>query len=206
MKAHLLTIAIVAVGIQTDLRPTLQELARQLAPGPVYQSRINDFVTKPFEESVQASDLLIHGKVERINTYLSQDQKDLQSDYVVRVSRVLRPTPSQIRSRPGALNSLETVVITRWGGSLIIDGVQVTQADAAVPAFQVGQDVVLLLSAGLNGEKYRLTSPVTGTFTVRDSRLEPLSQDATARETLARFSGMTIEEFSAEVNRIASRR
>ncbi|HSC09033.1 MAG TPA: hypothetical protein VLD59_19570 [Steroidobacteraceae bacterium] len=38
------------------------------------------------------------------------------------------------------------IVVTRWGGRMTIEGVQVTQEDADVSAFQIGQQVVLLLA------------------------------------------------------------
>jgi hypothetical protein len=188
-------------GQQDDLRATLPELAHRLGPAPVYQSRTYDLILESLDSALPKADLVVHGTVERLNTYLSDDQKDLYTDYVIRPIRIMRQPTTPPQTRPGPRPAFGRIVVKRWGGQLMIDGVQVTQEDADVPSFYVGQEVVLLLAVDTADGKYRLPSPASGAFSVERSEIKPVVRNVTDHPIFQKLRGMTLEKFETEVQR-----
>src|SRR5688500_2249037 len=72
-----------AAGLLQAQRPTLPELASSFGPEPVYQQRLVELLPDTLEELVSNSDLIVRGTVESATTYLSNDQADLYTDYVL---------------------------------------------------------------------------------------------------------------------------
>jgi hypothetical protein len=204
MAACVVACSVVASAQQEDLRPTLPELARRFAPKPVYQSRTHDLVLESLESVLPRADVIVHGSVETMTTYLSADNRDLYTDYRIRPLRLIRePPPIPAATKPGPTAMPVPIVVTRWGGRMTIEGVQVTQEDADVSAFQIGQQVVLLLAFNKEEQKYRLTSPASGAFAVTESGLKPLIRHVAEDEVFARVRGMTVEQFESEVQRLS---
>jgi hypothetical protein len=196
--------SVLASAQQEDLRPTLPELARRFGPKPVYQSRIADFVVESLESVLPRADVIVHGTVDRVTTYLSPDQRDLYTDYLVRPLRMIPPRPPAVLARPGQTPVPPApIVVTRWGGQTTINGVQVTQEDAEVSAFRVGDEVVLLLAYSKEEGKYRLPSLVSGVFLVDDSLLKPSGKSVGNHPIFDRVRGITVAQFESEVQRLS---
>lgn len=196
----LLLLACSAVIAQdVDLRPTLPELVRAHSPNPVFQSRTRELFIEPIEQIVPKADLVVHGIVRDAATRLSPDQKDLYTDYVISLKRIVLQRNSATASRPGQLGA--DIVVSRWGGTTLIDGVSVTQIDYDAPAFQVGQEVMLLLTRK-NG-KYELSSPVAGLYAVEGIRVTALRRAGSAHNAGDKMVGKTVADFEAEVHRLA---
>ncbi|MBA3888262.1 MAG: hypothetical protein H0X67_21435 [Acidobacteria bacterium] len=80
IAAIVVACSVVSSAQQDELRPTLPELVRRFAPEPVYQSRTRDLILEPLEGVLPRADVIVHGTVERLTTYLSADQRDLYTD------------------------------------------------------------------------------------------------------------------------------
>lgn len=164
MNVRTIAVVVVACSVltsaqqQEDPRQTLPQLARRFAPQPVYQSRIADLVLESLDTVLPRADVIVHGKVDRATTYLSADQRDLYTDYLIRPLRIIRQPITPPITRPGQTSTAPPIVVTRWGGQMTIEGVQVTQEDANVNPFRVGDEVVLLLAYNKAEAKYRLSS------------------------------------------------
>jgi hypothetical protein len=87
---------------EPDLRQTLQESAIRAVPNPVLLSRHVEMVTPSLRKMAQAADLIVRGTVGPGRTYLSADQKNLYTDYLVTPRRVLAPRASEASSAPAA--------------------------------------------------------------------------------------------------------
>ena len=204
MAACVLACSVVASAQQEDLRPTLPELARRYGPTPVYQRRTRDLVLESLDSVLPRADVIVYGTVENMTTYLSADKRDLYTDYLIRPLRLIRePPPTPAPTKPGPTATPVPLVVKRWGGRMAIEGVQVTQEDTVLSAFQIGQHVVLLLEFNKEDGKYRLASDPSGAFAVGESGVKPLVRHVAESEVFDRVRGMTVEQFESEVRRLS---
>ena len=203
-----LTAALVIVGCAyatapQDPRATLPELVRRFAPQPVYQSRALELVLQPIDQVLPSAQLIVHGKVETASTYLSDDQRDLFTDYVIRPLRVIRPVAPSTSLKPGAPDGLRELVVKQWGGTMVIDGVQVTQVDSHLKMFEPGEEVVLLLAYRNADKKYVLPDPASGAFRVTPAKgMQPILKDAAQHGEFAQVRGQSVAQFEALVQRL----
>lgn len=184
-----------------DGRLTLPELAKRSAPQPVFQSRTREIVLQRLESVLPKADMVVHGRVERITSYLSDDKKDIYTDYLIVPLRVMRQRINAGAQHPG-VQSPPPILVKRWGGELIIDGVRVTQEDHDVRAFQRGEQLLLLLAYNAKDGKYVLPSAASGAFTVTGERIEPLVAGAEGDEVFETVRRMNLAQFEAEVLRL----
>jgi hypothetical protein len=177
---------------------TLVELARRNAPDPVIIERTYEIVPTPFERIAQGASLIVHGTIMPIRTYFSDDQMSIYTDYLVTPLRVIfESSVSQGTATPGVP---QPIVMTRWGGTMTIEGVQVILNDRHAQPLESTPELVLALVKTQNG-KYQLVSDLTGTFGVRNGSIELLGFD-TQFDIHARFMGMGIGQFESEMKRL----
>jgi hypothetical protein len=177
---------------------TLLDIARRSAPNPVYQSRSTELVMVSVDTAISGAGRIVHGVVERSTTYLSTDKKNLYTDYVVRPLRVMKPVQSTpVTSRPG-LSQVPRITVTRWGGEMVLEGVKVTQEDHDTRHFQVGEELILLLSPR-GTDKFALSAPTSSVFTVNQGRVQPFT--LADHEAYNRVRGITVSQFDEEVRR-----
>lgn len=146
---------------QVDHRLTIPELIARQAPEPLVQFRVRELLPEPLEEIVPKANLVARGKVESSKAYLSDDQRDLYTDWVFTPSRVIlkRAGPVSRMPSPGG-----PITVQCWGGQTIIQGVQVRIEDKDFRAFRPGEELLLILKYDSSDGKYRLVSPVSGAF------------------------------------------
>src|SRR4051812_14240016 len=78
-----LTCALSAMMIAHADQLTLPQMARLNAPKPVYVQRSRELMPVALDDIVATADLIVHGTVAPTSTYLSDDQKDMYTDYEV---------------------------------------------------------------------------------------------------------------------------
>jgi hypothetical protein len=182
----------ITVSAQQD---TLLDIARRSAPNPVYQSRTSELVMASVDTAISGAVRIVHGIVERSTTYLSTDKTSLYTDYVIRPLRVMKPVQSTpAHSGPGLIPS---ITVTRWGGEMVLEGVQVIQQDHDTRRFQVGEELILLLSPRA-ADTFAL-SGATSAFAVNQGRVQPLT--LADHEVYTRVRGITVSQFDEEVRR-----
>ncbi len=186
-------VATAAIAAQQN-EPTLRDLARRWAPAPLLETVQRELVPYPLEEIIPQADLVIHGRVQAAQSYLSGDERAVNTDYVITLIRVLYEAPSQSRQprRP------RTVTVKRWGGQITLEGVSVTLEDRDLAQFQIGDELFLVLVSDKSDGKYQLIGQVSGGFRVRNDRIEPL----VSSPTYERLRGRTIDELQALTNRL----
>jgi hypothetical protein len=195
ITAALLVISLLTVSAQDE---TLIDIARRSAPNPVFQSRSAELVMISVESVIPDADRIVQGTVESSKTYLSADKKNLYTDYVVRPLRVMKPVQSTpATSRPGT-NQILSIVVTRWGGEMLLEGVRVIQEDHDTPQFKVGEELILLLSQR-GADKFGLAAPVSSAFTVSRGQVQPLTLGGHPVYDTVR--GLSVAQFEALVRR-----
>ncbi len=159
---------------------------------PVHLERISEILDLPFDALAREADTIVYGTVTALRTYLSDDQREVLTDYEVTpiqvvAQRVVKPSPT-----PGP----QPIVITQWGGQLTIDGVQVTAEDHNLPMLPAGVPLVLFLTSSAKGGRHA-GDDIMKAFAVDGVRMRPLSKPPLALE---RFKGVELGQFLKEVN------
>ena len=162
----------------------------------VTKSRTRELAPPTFEDIVAKADLIVQGRVAPAKTYLSDDKMHLYTDYVVTAARVLLQRTGLSVQRPGMQTD---VVIKQFGGTMVLEGVQISEQDDNMPPLPVGADLLLILQYNKAESKYELPGEVAGAFSVAAGRIAPLIR---ASRTYERFHGMGTAQFDSEVRRL----
>jgi hypothetical protein len=157
-------------------------------------SRGTEMVTRPFEELVGSSDLVLQASVAPLRTYLSDDQYDVFTDFLVTPLTVLLQRTPDTSAVPGDARS---IVVRQYGGRMVLDGVQITAVNRDAVPFDTTPTVVLFLKRAQTGG-YELVHERLGVFRVRDGQLEP----PTTAGDYSRFRGMSIGQLDAEIRQL----
>jgi hypothetical protein len=176
-------------------RPTIPELVKLVAPNPVYQLMQVELLPDTLEELVAKSNIVLLGQVESSRVYMSDDQRELYTDYVVSPIGTI-PTSS----KTAATIPQGGVVVKRWGGQTTVDNVPVTFETTEFRFFRTGDRLLLFLRT-LDEKQGKFTIVGGGVFELDEERIKPMI----AHERHEAFRGLTLKEFVTEVNRANSR-
>lgn len=172
----------------------MPEIAQHSDGKPVSKVRGRELVPPSFDEIVRRADLIVDGLVTPQITYLSDDQVDLYTDYVVTLGRVFAARrPVQVS--PGAPG----IVLRQFGGRTTINGVEVSEVDQNMPPLAAGRHVILLLIYNEALRKYELPSEIAGAFEVYGGKITPLLRSSRTYEP---YKGMSLADFEAEIHRL----
>jgi hypothetical protein len=184
---------------------TLPEIARLRAPGPVFSERINESVPSRFEPLVADADLIVHGTVKPIRTVLSKDQQSLFTEYLVSPIRVIFQKTPQSGRVPGLP---APIIVTRWGGSTVIEGVHVTVRDREAPSLDETPEFVLYLAADdATKGMYHFVNQLIGAMGVLNGRVQLVAKDdlhANDDGFKQIRAGVTVDELESMVRDIKS--
>ena len=188
-------IGMVAVALFTAIpassdQLTLPQEARLKAPNPVMVARSCEKVPLTLEQIVRPADLVLYGTVNLIRTYLSEDQRELYSDYEVTPLRVMIQKVAVSTSTPG---QARPIIVKQWGGHTTIDGVFVSVEDDDLRPMSSGAEVILVLTLQKD-RKYGIDS-YAGKLDVSNGRI------ATSKLSTQGLIGMTVADFEARVRR-----
>src|SRR5579862_3069057 len=93
------------------------------------------------DQVLSVTDLLVRGVVGPPESYLSDDQMDVYTDYPIADPVVLYEAPA-VESKTAAV---QTVTVTLLGGVITIDGLSFTSKHQALPLLQVSTECMFLL-------------------------------------------------------------
>jgi hypothetical protein len=123
-----------------------------------------------FGELVRTSDAVIHGRVTKKISQITDDSAFIFTDYDVVLTEILKDSSV----RPLAIG--ETITVTRPGGKVVIDGIVVKANDRAFEPLPLYEHPVLLFLRYIpETGAYRATRDV-GTFEVDGSLIRPLTR------------------------------
>ena len=174
---------------------TVRDMAKQSAPGPVTISTGCECPAVTLEALASGADIVVQGIVKPLKTYLSSDERDLLTDYLVTPTRIFlqRIAPT------AAAGQAPSIVLTRRGGTAVIEGVQVTVADRSVPPLIAGDEYILFLR--LDRERtgtFRDVSAWAGTWGVTGGMVQ-LLEPGIYGETFGRVRGIAVNRLEAEL-------
>ena len=174
---------------------TIRQMVQLKAPEPLYIERSRELIIPSFEEIVAKADLVVQGIVSSQRTYLSDNGMELYTDYVITPTRLFFSKEIFTSTTPG---QAQVLTVKRWGGQMVVDGVNVSAIDRDAARFTPGGQVVILLAFNAQERKYHLTSDVSGILSVAQDRIAPSRSDP----SYERLRGMTTAQFDAEIRRL----
>ena len=199
MKTTALTLSIYAVLAPSSEAQTLRDAARLSAPGPVAMLTMCDCPEVTLEQLTSTADLIVQGTVRPLQTYLSPDEKELLTDYLVVPTRILLQRAAQTSGRPGPAAA---ITLTRRGGTTLIEGVQVSFVDQQVAPLIAGAEYILFLRLDKErSDTFRDVNERVGTWSVEKGLVRLLGEAGMHGETFARVRGIPIDRLEAELRR-----
>jgi hypothetical protein len=111
----------------------------------------------------KAAELIVRVVVNSESSRLSENQLRIETDYAVSVLAVYRGS----QSAGGG-----SIVVTKPGGTLMIEGKTITASEANFPPFRVGQELLLFLSRHRDGNRYDVVYGSQGAFSWADGFVE----------------------------------
>lgn len=166
-----------ATAYAQDPRPTIPEIIAKTGPGGgMVDASIPSGVAPSVDVILSKVDAVVRGVVGAPHSYLSDDQRDVFTDYpilnpVFIYQKSLSPSPI-----PG-IGPVATV--TLLGGTININGREYAARFAALPSLPSGQECLLLLTR--EGSRYRIAGLHYGAFAITNGRVVVL----TAKEGFA---------------------
>lgn len=155
MHAALIGLASVPLIGQSE-RPTLLEMARH---GGVTTQIQSCGPVPSLAEEVKQADLIVEGIVRTRATYLTDDGRDIFTDYDVAIRRALFQREMLPSSRPGVVIPM---IFKSHGGEMIVDGLRLVvdvRANSARVTLAEGDHVYLFATRDRDDGKWRAFPP-----------------------------------------------
>ena len=191
MSSSAIMIACLLVSLNAQGRPTIYDLVNRVAPNPVQQVMYVELLPDTLQELTRKSDLVLVGRIESAESYISADQREVFTDYTV--------TPiDRIQTRHSTTKGSAVagpIILKRWGGQVSIAGVPVTFEASHLRFFKPSDRLLMFLRLA-DKQKYEIVGG--GVFEVDGELLTPLI-DHPRHEA---FRGMTLSGFAAEVAKV----
>ena len=168
MRSSCLTVifAIVSTAVSPAQTPTIPEAVAAMRPGPYVTSRITEMAPPPFETIVKSADLIVHGSLKKLRTYLSADQRTLYTDFEVVPTNTIAGSAISANAKPGP----SPLILRQWGGETEIDGVLVKITEEGFPLLPVDQPLLLILRFNADAGKYEIAGTFGGAFQLQQGR------------------------------------
>jgi hypothetical protein len=159
----------------------LRELAREQAirnPGvPLEQpAPPRDYRPKAIEELAREADIVLQGKVTRIKSYLAPSEDRVLTDYsIVGPSVIAGRLPLMSTGVPG---KIAPVILTVYGGEVIVEGVSIRGTDHSREAIKDGGQYLLFLRRSRLPEPGHYEIYHGGVFEISQEAVKPLLKRA----------------------------
>jgi hypothetical protein len=184
-------------SLSAEQRLTIPELVELHRPEPVHLSRVREVMPPDLDELARRATLVVRGHVQRIRTYLSEDQRTIYTDYQVESVRLISSRSPLLGADPGRM----PIVFTVWGGETMVNGVRVVMDDLNMIPLEDGADTIVFLRPRATGDALELVSEIAAIFSVdSNNRIHPHVAGSPTQDDLAR---LTADEFVREIQRAA---
>ena len=194
MSKVTLTASILCAAVSLHAQqPCLRQQARE---GDVHLRVANRFSRADLSQIAAVADVAVLADVVSSDSMLSIDEADVFTDIQVRVRSVLKRTGSP------KLADGDTLVVRRWGGTLLLEGHRVIAEEDDFPSVNVGESYVLFLQRVEEESFYYFVYGAEGAFQIQDGSVRQLS---TTVGTWNNDRGVVpVGDFVAEVRRLVS--
>jgi len=172
----LLILTAVSASTQTTPEEHLRQLVKAYArehPGDPYLmlGPPGDYPSKTIAELTQEAELVVLGRLSRVQTYVGSGSA-IFSDYAIQNRRVLAGQSDTVIAR-SQLASVP-LILTRYGGEMTIDGVQVRAERGDGSDIKEGQEYLMFLRPSRGGGVGRYESYGGAIFGVELGLIRPL--------------------------------
>lgn len=154
-----------------DVRPTIPEVLTGEGKSLGGFMTVPSGPTPTLTEILGDADTVVRGIVGESRSYLSDDQRDVYTDYSILNPIFLYQAEMVTSTRPGVM---PTVTVTLLGGTIKFNGLTYTSQVMALPPLEPGTECLFLLKR--IGDKYRIAGTFYGAFRVAASKLVPLTR------------------------------
>jgi hypothetical protein len=153
-----------------------------------------DYANLYLDQLADQSDLIVRGLITGTNSHLTKDERWIQTDYNVLVLERLHAR--------GTIKHGQTIVVSRFGGTVEVEGKKVTMS-SGFPPFQIGDEYVFFLNPRPDGTFSILAGPY-GLFKNVSGEVEQVGQgtykDAHREERGHVPMGLFIQELNDAIN------
>jgi hypothetical protein len=122
------------------------------------------------DQVLGGADVIAKGVVGSPHTYLSEDEREIFTDYALLNPAIVYQSAAVAADIP----VLPKVTITLLGGTYKQNGLTFTSSHATLPALEPGIKGLFILRRV--GKQYRIAGPYVGAFRIVDRRIFPLSK------------------------------
>jgi hypothetical protein len=164
-KAAALVCLLIAALTAAAQAPTIPQLVAANPGKPLKFTTIGDLAVIPIPELAAKSDVILVGRLEKRNSFLSETGYDIYTAYDVIPQRVIVDRVS-MRAR-GRSGSLPTLTLTLYGGEIVINGTTVTYLDGDRAEWTEGSSLLLFLAPSRDRpSEFRLVNGAASAFEV----------------------------------------
>jgi hypothetical protein len=148
---------------------------RQTIPQAIAEGAVNSVSTVPSGQVptiaalLRNTDIIATGTVGEPRSYLSDDQRDVYTDYPIVDPVFLFQSQSAPMPKPGIM---PTLIVTQLGGTVAVNGTRFTQKEPALAPLEKGTRALFMLQQ-TNGHNF-IAGRYFGVFGVTETRLVPL--------------------------------
>jgi hypothetical protein len=144
---------------------------------PVNREVTREFVPASLQEIASRAAVIVEATVRPMKTYLSPDECYVLTDYLI-TPRAMVAGAFPVASKPAA----QPLVVTQFGGEMVINGVTVSVRDRNLPALPVDSPLILfLVPSSYDRSKFEVEGRINGAFRVdKEARVSSLMRHAPA--------------------------
>jgi hypothetical protein len=158
----------------------LRELAKahsQKYPGtPLLQvGPPGDYLSKTIEELTREAEVVIHARLVRLKSYVGADGERVLSEFAIRDNLLLAARTADAAA--AVQGASQTLIVTLFGGELMIEGVEVRSSSANLAAIADGGEYLLFLKKARSPGPGRYEPYYGAVFSIEQGKLKPLLRD-----------------------------
>jgi hypothetical protein len=165
----MLAILAFSLGLAAQGMTIPERVGRELAAGhpagkPVEFEEMVDTQPLPLAK-LAAAELVVVGRLTRLKGYLSDNKSHIYTEYQLTLKQVISDRTARLTPKaPGAIPPL---IVTVYGGEMVVDGTPVRVTNSSVGAWDEDADVLAFLARNENDPaKFRPYGGVAGLFQV----------------------------------------
>lgn len=158
-----------AAGVSAQGETIPEQLLRQGGP-LIHVMSIPSGPVPSMTDVLRDTEIVIRGVVGQPRSYLTDDQREVLTDYTINSPAVLYQSTVTQASKTGT----STYAVTVPGGVVTIGGLTFTSKDYGLPPLEPGTECLFLLKRV--GDQYRIVGWHYGIFQIAAAKLVPLSR------------------------------
>jgi hypothetical protein len=145
MTSYAIAVVTISVGLAQSqiVRPTIAQRAAESGGRPLTISHVEHTDLWTLEELSKAAQLVVIGKLVNPVSHLTQDERDIYTDYLIQVTSVVMDRASVASAQQ--IGPLPPLTVRLHGGTIVVNGVPVTIECTSPTKWRGDADLLLFL-------------------------------------------------------------